>query len=115
MKLVINEVFLIERVDEKTFYLSQNGKEVRILIESAIFLHKGLQLNINEGIKTSFGLEKPFKILVSGAIIADLEKSISIIALVVELDTPLDQTESNSSVPDITEISNSGIEEVDEK
>lgn len=109
-KLIVKQVFLISSFDENVFKSSASDKAVKILIEPAIFIHKGLYLNVNEVQKIAKKLKKPFKVLVSGAMFGELEDEFSILALVVELDTPLDQKESNLNTLDITEISSSRLE-----
>jgi hypothetical protein len=113
-QLVIKEVFLVKEVNERYFTSAVKGGDVKILIDSAIFLHKNTLVNVNEAIQIALKLKKSFKILVSGAKFGDLDGDYQIIALVIELETPLDISKPNDISFETTEIRHDLLEETDE-
>jgi len=110
--IIVNEVFLISSISQTTLMTTTNAGNVKILFESAIVVHEGMHLNINEAMKVSTEITLPFKVLVSGITFGDSGDGFSILALAMEIPTLLDVDIKNDSSLDTTEISKSRLEEV---
>jgi hypothetical protein len=110
--IIVKEVFLISSISQTTLMTTTNDRKVKILFESAIIVHKGMHLNINEAMKVSTEIDLPFKVLVSGVTFDDCADGFSILALAMEIPTSLDVDKKNDALHDTTEISGSRLKEV---